>query len=183
MVLFIKNMVCDRCVMRVSSELERIGLYRTMVDLGEVNILEPASELQIESFRLALLESGLELMDNEESLLMENIKSAIMELVHYSEAPVTTSLQVYLSQQLSQDYEYLSAFFSEAHGVTLEKFFILHKMEQIKELLVYGDLTLAEIAKKMNYSNVAQLSTQFKSITGLTTSHFKQLKDIRLSIF
>jgi AraC-like DNA-binding protein len=175
-------MVCIRCKMVVKAELEKLGLHYTTVELGEVEVMENISAEQHDTFKAALLKSGLELMDDKKSVLIEKIKKVIIELVHYSEEPLSINFSEFLSQQLSHDYTYLANLFSEVQGTTIEKFFIIHKIERVKELLVYNELNLTEIAYLMHYSSVAHLSTQFKKITGLTPSHFKQLRDKRRSM-
>jgi YesN/AraC family two-component response regulator len=175
-------MVCLRCKMVVKDELTKLGLHYTVVELGEAEIMESISASQHEEIKLALFRSGLELMDDKKSMLIQRIKNVIIELVHYSEEPLTINLSVFLSEKLRHDYTYLANLFSEVQGTTIEKFFITHKIEKVKELLVYNELNLTEIACKMHYSSVAHLSTQFKKITGLTPSHFKQLKDKRRSM-
>ncbi|MDP4149533.1 MAG: AraC family transcriptional regulator [Bacteroidota bacterium] len=175
-------MVCIRCKMVVKDELTRLGLHHTVVDLGEVEIMENISPAQRTEFRAALLRSGLELMDDKKAVLIERIKNVIVELVHYSEEPLIVNLSEFLSVKLSHDYTYLANLFSEVQGTTIEKFFIAHKIERVKELLVYNELTLTEIAYQMHYSSVAHLSTQFKKVTGLTPSHFKELKVKRRSM-
>lgn len=172
-------MVCIRCKMVVKDELTRLGLNYVSVELGEVEIKENLSIEQREQIKLALMRSGLELMDNKKSVFIQKIKNVIIDLVHYSEEPLTVNLSKYLSQQLNHDYTYLSNLFSEVQGTTIEKFFIAHKIERVKELLVYNELNLTEIAYKMHYSSVAHLSMQFKKVTGLTPSHFKKFKDKR----
>ena len=180
--LYIKNMVCIRCKIIVKDELAKLGLHYTTVELGEADILENISVVQHDQFRDALLKSGLELMDNKRSVLIEKIKSVIIELVHYSEEPLVIKFSEFLSQKLHHDYTYLANLFSEVQGTTIEKFFIAHKIERVKELLVYNELNLTEIAYLMHYSSVAHLSAQFKKITGLTPSHFKQLRHKRRSM-
>ncbi|MBN8781820.1 MAG: AraC family transcriptional regulator [Terrimonas ferruginea] len=182
MKLYIKNMVCIRCTMVVKAELEQLGLHYTSVALGEADIIENISPEQLDQFKRALLKSGLELMDNKKSVLIQKIKTVIVELVHYSEEPLTIKFSEYLSSKLNHDYTYLANLFSEVQGTTIEKFFIAHKIERVKELLVYNELTLTEIAFKMHYSSVAHLSSQFKKVTGLTPTHFRQLKDKRRSM-
>jgi len=172
-------MVCIRCKMVVKDELAKLGLHYTVVDLGEVEILETISREQHEQFKLALLKSGLELMDDKKSVLIQKIKNVIIEVIHYSEEPLVIKFSEYLSQKLNHDYTYLANLFSEVQGITIEKFLIAHRIERVKELLVYDELTLTEIAYQMHYSSVAHLSNQFKKVTGLTPSHFKQLKDKR----
>jgi AraC-like DNA-binding protein len=175
-------MVCIRCKMVVKEELAKLGLHFTRVDLGEVEIVEKISFDQLNLFKAALLRSGLELMDDKKSVLIQKIKNVIIELVHYSEEPLTINFSEFLSQKLNHDYTYLANLFSEVQGITIEKFLIMHKIERVKELLVYNELNLTEIAYLMHYSSVAHLSTQFKKITGLTPSHFKKLKDKRRSM-
>ena len=178
----IKNMVCIRCKMVVKAELTKLGLHYTVVDLGEVEILENISAEQLVQLKAALLKSGLELMDDKKSVLIQKIKNVIVELVHYSDEPLVIKFSEYLSQSLNHDYTYLANLFSEVQGTTIEKFVIAHKIERVKELLVYDELNLTEIASLMHYSSVAHLSNQFKKVTGLTPTHFKQLKDKRRSM-
>lgn len=175
-------MVCIRCKMVVKDELTRLGLKYISVELGEAELAETISPVQVELIRASLLKSGLELMDDKKSVLIQKIKTIIIELVHYSEEPLAINLSEYLSQKLHHDYTYLANLFSEVQGITIEKFFISHKIERVKEFLVYNELTLTEIAYKMHYSSVAHLCTQFKKVTGLTPSHFRSLKDKRRSM-
>lgn len=168
--------------MVVKSELEKLGLHYTRVDLGEVEIMENMSEEQHDLFKAGLLKSGLELMDDNKGMLIQKIKDVIVELIHYSEEPLAINFSTYLSQKLNHNYTYLANLFSEVQGITIEKFIIAHKIERVKELLVYNELNLTEIAYLMHYSSVAHLSTQFKKVTGLTPTHFKQLKNKRLSM-
>jgi AraC-like DNA-binding protein len=182
MKVYIKNMVCIRCKMVVKDELSRLGLKYRSVELGEAELLEDISPDQREQIRAALLKSGLELMDDRKSILIQKIKTIIIELVHYSEEPLAINLSVYLSEKLHYDYTYLANLFTEVQGTSIEKFFILHKIERVKEFLVYDELTLTEIAFKMHYSSVAHLCTQFKKVTGLTPSHFKSLKERKRSM-
>ena len=173
-------MVCIRCKMVVKAELEKLGLHYIVVDLGEVEVMENISDEQHEQFKAALLKSGLELMDDKKSVLIQKIKNIIIELIHYSEDPLAINFSEYLSQKLNHNYTYLANLFSEVQGTTIEKFIITHKIERVKELLVYNELNLTEIAYQMHYSSVAHLSAQFKKVTGLTPSHFKQLRDKKL---
>jgi AraC-like DNA-binding protein len=175
-------MVCIRCKMVVKDELTKLGLSYTTVELGEADIQGTISPEQHDLFKAALLKSGLELMDDKKSVLIQKIKNIIIELVHYSEEPLTIKFSEFLSQKLTHDYTYLANLFSEVQGTTIEKFFIAHKIERVKELLVYNELSLTEIAYQMHYSSVAHLSTQFKKVTGLTPSHFKQLRKKRRSM-
>jgi AraC-like DNA-binding protein len=175
-------MVCIRCKIVVKDELAKLGLDTIVVELGEAEIPGTISPAQREEIRSALLKSGLELMDDKKSVLIQKIKNIIIDLVHYSEEPLSIKLSTYLSEQLQHDYTYLANLFSEVQGITIEKFFIAHKIERVKELLVYNELNLTEIAYKLHYSSVAHLSAQFKKTTGLTPSYFKQLKDKRRSM-
>lgn len=172
-------MVCIRCQMVVKAELEKLGLHYVDVKIGEANIVEKMLPEQLHQLDLALRRSGLQLMDNKKSILVEKIKSAIIELVHYTDEQIKVNLSDYLSDKLDYDYTYLANLFSETKGTTIEKFFLANKIERVKELIVYDELNLTEIAYKMHYSSVAHLSNQFKKITGLTPSHFKKLKNKR----
>lgn len=172
-------MVCIRCQMVVKAELEKLGLKYIDVKIGEADIIDNMSREQLDQLDVALKKSGLQLMDDKKSILVEKIKSAIIELVHYTEEQIKVNLSDYLSEKLNYDYTYLANLFSEVKGITIEKFFLTHKIEKVKELIVYDELNLTEIADKMHYSSVAHLSNQFKKITGLTPSHFKNLKNKR----
>src|SRR6187431_3275539 len=175
-------MVCIRCKMVVKEELTKLGLHYTSVELGEAEILEKISAEQRDQIRTALLKSGLELMDDKKSVLIQKIKNVIIELVHYSEEPLAINFSDHLSQKLNHSYTYLANLFSEVQGTTIEQFIIAHKIERVKELLVYNELNLTEIAYLMHYSSVGHLSAQFKKVTGLTPSHFKQLRITRRSM-
>ena len=181
MKLHIKNMVSIRCKMIVKEELTKLGLHYIIVELGEVEIMENISEEQREQVKMALLNSGLELMDDKRSVLIEKIKITIIEMVHHTDEIIKTNFSDFLSKKLNHDYTYLANLFSEVQGTTIEKFIISHKIERIKELIIYDELNITEIAWKMNYKSVAHLSNQFKKVTGLSPSHFKQLKDKRRS--
>ena len=172
-------MVCIRCKMVVKAELEKLGLHYIVVELGEAEIMESISEEQHDQFKEALLKSGLELLDNKKSVLIQKIKNVIIELIHYSEEPLAINFSDHLSQKLNHNYTYLANLFSEVQGTTIEQFIIAHKIERVKELLVYNELNLTEIAYLMHYSSVAHLSAQFKKVTGLTPSHFRQLREKR----
>jgi AraC-like DNA-binding protein len=165
--------------MVVKSELEKLGLHFTLVELGEADIMEDVSIEQLNLLSLTLKKAGLELMDDKKSILVERIKTAIIELVHYTDEQIKTNLSDYLSEKLNHNYTYLANLFSEVKGTTIEKFYLSHKIERVKELLVYDELNLTEIADKLHYSSVAHLSNQFRKMTGLTPSHFKNLKHIR----
>ncbi len=175
MTLYIKNMVCIRCKMVVSNELTHLGLHYTKVDLGQADIIGDISTAQHEQIRTDLLQSGLELMDDIKSILIEKIKKVIIELVHHSQEPLLINLSVHLSQQLRHNYTYMANIFSESQGHSIEQFLIEHKIERVKELLSDNDLNLTEIAFKMHYSSVAHLSSQFKKVTGHTVTHYKNL--------
>lgn len=179
MKLFIKNMVCIRCQMVVKSELEKLGLHYVDVKIGEAEIIENILPEQLDQLDIALRKSGLLLMDSKKSILVEKIKIAIIELVHYTEEQIKVNLSDYLSENLNHDYTYLANLFSEVKGITIEKFYLTHKIEKVKELIVYNELSFTEIAYMMRYSSVAHLSNQFKKFTGLTPSHFKKLKNKR----
>jgi YesN/AraC family two-component response regulator len=172
-------MVSDRCKMVVKSELKKRGLHFTTVQLGEVEVMEDISNEDLNSLNISLGMTGLELMDDKNSILVEKIKIIIIELVHYTEDQIKINLSDYLSKKLNHNYTYLSNLFSEVKGTTIEHFFLSHKIERVKELLVYDELNLTEIAYKLHYSSVAHLSNQFKKMTGLTPSHFKSLKNKR----
>jgi AraC-like DNA-binding protein len=174
-------MVCIRCQMVVKAELEKLGINYIDVKIGEANILEQVQPEKLHQLDIALRKSGLEIMDNKKSILVEKIKSAIIELVHYSEDQIKVNLSEYLSEKLNYDYTYLANLFSEVKGITIEKFYLTHKIEKVKELIVYDELNLTEIAFRMHYSSVAHLSNQFKKLTGLTPTHFKMLKNKRRS--
>lgn len=175
-------MVCIRCKMVVKAELEKLGLHYIVVELGEAEIREDISIEQHDQFKVALLKSGLELLDDKKSVLIQKIKNVIVELIHYSEEPLAINFSDHLSQKLNHNYTYLANLFSEVQGTTIEKFIIAHKIERVKELLVYNELNLTEIAYLMHYSSVAHLSAQFKKVTGLTPSHFKQLREKKLTM-
>jgi AraC-like DNA-binding protein len=174
-------MVSNRCKIAVKEELKKLGLHFIVVDLGEVDIMEDISSEQREQVKIALLKSGLELMDDKRAMLIEKIKNIIIEMVHHTDGIIKINFSDYLSEKLNHDYTYLSNLFSEVQGTTIEHFIISHKIERIKELIIYNELNITEIAYKMNYSSVAHLSNQFKKVTGLSPSHFKLLKDKRRS--
>lgn len=172
-------MVCIRCEMVLKSELEKLGLHYIDVKIGEANIAEDVSTEKLKLLDIALRKSGLQLMCDKKSVLVEKIKNSIIDLVHYTDEQIKVNLSDYLSEKLHYDYTYLANLFSEVNGITLEKFYLKHKIEKVKELIVYDNLSLSEIAYKMHYSSTAHLSNQFKRITGLTPSHFKALKNKR----
>jgi AraC-like DNA-binding protein len=181
MKLYIKYMVSLRCKMVVQAELKKLGLHYLMVELGVVEIMEELTKTEWEQLKVNLLMSGLELLDNKKSILIEKIKNVITEMVHYSEELPHINYSDYLSDKLSYDYTYLSNIFSEVNGITIQQFIINHKIEMVKELLLYDELNLTQIAYKMHYSSVAHLSKQFKKVTGLSPSFYKQMKQKRKS--
>ncbi len=172
-------MVSIRCKLVVKEELEKLGIDYTSVELGEVEVKENISLDKLTILDIALRKSGLELMDDKKSVLIEKIKKVIVEMIHYADDEVKTNFSDYLSEKLNYNYTYLANLFSEVQGTTIEHFIIMHKIEKVKELLVYDELTLTEIAWKLHYSSVAHLSNQFKKITGLSPSHFKKLRKKR----
>lgn len=180
MKLYIKYMVSLRCKMLVKSELEKLGITCVSIDLGMVEILADITKEQLELFREALKNSGLELLDNKKSILIEKIKSVIIEMIHYSDELPQVNDSDHISEKLGYDYTYLSNTFSEVKGITIQQYIILHKIEKVKELILYDELNLTEIAFKLHYSSVAHLSNQFKLITGLTPTAFKALKEKKL---
>ncbi len=167
--------------MAVREELKKLDLHFTPVQLGEVEIMENITMDQREQIKVGLLLSGLELMDDKRAMLIEKIKNVIIEMVHYTEEVIKINFSDFLSKKLNHDYTYMANLFSEVQGTTIEQFIIAHKIERIKELIIYGELNITEIAWKMNYSSVAHLSNQFKKMTGLSPSHFKKLKNKRRS--
>ncbi len=176
MILYIKYMVSLRCKMVVKEELKNLGLHYVVVDLGMIEILEDLSLSQFNELKLNLATSGLELLDDKRAILIEKIKSVIVEMVHYTEEVPKTNYSNYISEKLHLDYNYLSSIFSEVKGITIQQFIIIHKIERVKELLLYDELNLTEISQILDYSSVAHLSNQFKKITGLTPSYFKKMK-------
>lgn len=170
-------MVSNRCKIMVKEVLKSMGLHFIMVNLGEVEVMENLSPLQLQMLKQELSDIGLELMDDKKSVLIERVKSLIIDMVHNSEELIKTNVSDYLSEKLNHHYTYISNLFSEVQGTTIEHFIIAHKVERIKELIMYGELNLTQISYKMNYSSVAHLSNQFKKATGFSPSHFKQLKD------
>lgn len=162
--------------MLVKSELDKLGLHYFNVELGEAEIPEDISTVTIAQLGSTLKKHGLELIDDKKCILVERTKISIIELVHYKEDQIKVNLSDYLSEKLNHNYTYLANLFSEVRGTTIEKYYLSHKIEKVKELLVYDELNLSEIAEKLHYSSVAHLSYQFKKMTGLTPSHFKNLK-------
>ncbi|SKC63011.1 helix-turn-helix domain-containing protein [Ohtaekwangia koreensis] len=179
MKLYIKYMVSLRCKLLVKEELTKLGINPVFVDLGMVEVPGQISQQDHDTLRDNLLRSGLELLDDKKSILIERIKNVITEMIHYSDEIPTQNYSDYLSEKLDYDYTYLSNIFSEVKGITIQHFIIINKIERAKELLLYDELNLTEISYKLHYSSVAHLSNQFKKITGLTPSFFKKLKKAR----
>ncbi|PJJ08268.1 helix-turn-helix protein [Flavobacterium sp. 1] len=177
MKLYIKNMVCNRCIMAVKNELEKFGHQPLNITLGEVLLNNEMTDSEKEIFGQQLKILGFEMIDDKKSRIIGQIKSSIIEIVHHQNGDLKSNLSDYLSNRLHHDYTYLSNLFSETEGTTIEKYFIAQKIEKVKELLVYDELSLSEIAAKMNYSSVAYLSNQFKKVTGLTPTYFKNIKE------
>ena len=169
-------MVSIRCKMMVSDELKKMAIPFIKIELGEVELMDEINQQQREELSLSLLKSGLELMEDKKAMLIEKIKNVVVEMVHYSDELPRTKFSVFLSEKLDYDYTYLSNLFSETEGTTIEQFIMLHKIERVKELIIYDELNLTEIAGKLHYSSVAHLSHQFKKITGLTPTFFKSIK-------
>ncbi|MFV0606681.1 MAG: helix-turn-helix domain-containing protein [Niabella sp.] len=175
--LFIKNMVCNRCIMVVQNELDKLGLTVRNIKLGEVVLDKELTPEEKNDLENTLIPLGFEIIDDKKSRIIEQIKNIIIDIVHHQDSKLTTNLSEVLSSRLHHDYNYLSNLFSEVEGTTIEKYFIAQKIEKVKELLVYDELTLSEIAFRLNYSSAAYLSNQFKKVTGLTPSYFKQIKE------
>ncbi|MGG1923651.1 AraC family transcriptional regulator [Chryseobacterium sp. NRRL B-14798] len=180
MKLYIKYMVSLRCKMVVHQELEKLGIKNAVVDLGTVELLDDISSEQRQILKENLLKTGLEVLDDKKSILIEKIKNVVIEMIHYSDELPKENFSDYVSEKLGYDYTYLANTFSEVKGMTLQHFIIINKVEKVKELLLYDELNLTEISYKLNYSSVAHLSNQFKKITGLSPSFYKQLKQRRL---
>ena len=170
-------MVSLRCKMVVKDELRKLGISYSNISLGQVELTEEINQSQLENIRTALKRSGLELMDDKKSVLIEKIKDVVIEMVHYEDELPKMNFSDYLTEKLGYNYTYLANLFSETEGTTIEHFIIIHKIERVKELIIYDELNLTEIAWKLHYSSVSHLSNQFKKITGLTPSFFKSLKD------
>lgn len=176
MKLYIKNMVCRRCITAVQNVFVDQGISSTNITLGEVDLNRELSADEIKHLNTELNQLGFEIIDDRKSRIIERIKNLIIALVHHSDEPLNVNISDYLSREMDYEYNYLSNLFSEVEGNTIEKFYISQKIEKIKELLIYDELTLNQIAFKLGYSSVAYLSTQFKKVTGLTPSYFKSIK-------
>jgi AraC-like DNA-binding protein len=175
MKLYIKNMVCNRCKMVVRSQLETMGFHPVDIELGEVELAEDPTKQQLQAIDAELKNLGFALIDDKKSKTIEKIKNAIVTLIHHSDDELKTNLSDFISAEVRQDYTYLSNLFSSIEGITIEKYYINQRIEKVKELLVYDELTLSEIAYRLGYSSVAYLSNQFKKVTGFTPSYFKTL--------
>ena len=181
--LFIKNMVCHRCKAVVQSELEKLNLHPVEIELGEVQLREEIDGQTRDKIEQALKPHGFQLLDDKRSRVMEKIKNIIIYLVHHAHERLKVKLSAHISSQLNMDYTYISNLFAAVEGTTIEQYFISQKIERVKELLVYDELSISEIADLLEYSSVSHLSKQFKKVTGLTPSHFKQVKQLkRLSL-
>jgi len=176
MKIYIKNMVCIRCQIALKSELEKLGLHQTKIELGEAEIREDLSPEQRDNLSISLKNIGLELMEDRKNILADKVKTAIIDLIHYTDDQIKVNLSDYLREKVYHNYAFLSNIFSEVKGTTIEKFYLSQKLERVKELLVYDELNLTDIAYKLHYSSVAHLSNQFKKMTGLSPSQFKNLK-------
>ncbi|MFQ6612902.1 MAG: helix-turn-helix domain-containing protein [Fidelibacterota bacterium] len=178
-VFHIKNMVCDRCIRVVREEMENLGLSVVDIHLGRLVILEPAKGFPLERMESVLKQNGFELLVEKNAQLVEDIKTLLIELCQGRELEfMNTNLSDYISGKLGRDYAYLSNLFSSVESITIEKYFILQKIEKVKELLIYNELSLSEIAYRLGYSSVQHLSSQFKKITGMTPSYFKKSKKL-----
>ena len=173
--LYIKNMVCNRCILVVQQQLEKLHIKSGKITLGEVEIKDEISKEQLQQLSDNLADLGFELLDDNKQQIIEKIKNIIITQVHHAEEESRYNFSEILSKKLHKDYSYLSNLFSEVEGITIEKYFINQKIEKVKELIIYDELNLSEIAYKLGYSSVAHLSAQFKKVTGLTPSHFKQV--------
>ena len=181
MKLYIKYMVSQRCKMMVKEELKKLGICYVVVDLGVIEILEDITAEQHEQLKINLQKSGLELLDDKRAILVEGIKNVIIDMIHYSDEVPKVNYSDFISKKMGYDYTYLSNVFSEVKGITIQQFIIVNKIERVKELLLYDELSLTEISHRLHYSSVAHLSNQFKKVTGLSPSYYKQLKKKRLN--
>lgn len=172
-----KNMVCNRCISVVTSEIKELGHKDAVITMGEVNIPGELNKEQQQKIAIALNAHGFEIIDDKKSAIIEKIKALIIEQVHHLNDRLKVNYSTLISDRLARDYSYLSNLFSEVEGITIEQYIILQKIEKVKEFLVYDELSLSQIADEMGYSSVAHLSNQFKKVTGLTPSHFKSIKE------
>ncbi|TVQ07218.1 MAG: AraC family transcriptional regulator [Bacteroidetes bacterium] len=179
MKIYIKHMVSQRCKLKVTEELTKLNIDFLSIDLGTVELTEDITLEQHERLKENLLSSGLELMEDKKSILVERVKNSIIKMIHESEDLPKVNYSDYISEQLDYDYTYLSNIFTEVKGITIQQYIINNKIERVKELLLYNELNLTEISYKLHYSSVAHLSNQFRKVTGLSPSFFKQLKHNR----
>lgn len=177
--IYIKYMVSLRCKMLVEQELDKLGLKYSIVELGAVDLIGDSDADLLQQLKENLLLSGLELLEDRKAILIEKITNVIVEMIHYKNEIPHINYSEYISQKMMLDYTYLANIFSEVKGITIQQYIIIHKIEKVKELLLYNELTLTDISYKMHYSSVAHLSNQFKKITGLSPSFFKKLKKSR----
>ncbi len=176
--LHIKNMVCNRCIKVVGEELEKLGIKVNLIELGNVELKKPLDKEETVKVKEVLYENGFELIDDKKSLIIEKIKTLVIELIHYQkEKAQRINYSDFISSEIGYDYSYLSNLFSSVEGTTIEKYIINQKIEKVKELLVYDELNLNEIAFQLGYSSVQHLSSQFKKVTGLSPTHFKSIKE------
>ncbi|WP_187376758.1 MULTISPECIES: helix-turn-helix transcriptional regulator [Butyricimonas] len=176
-VIFIKNMVCNRCILVVTEMLKDLHLTPLKVELGMAIVQKQLQPADRETIKAALEKYGFELIDDKRMRVIEQIRTAIIELVHYEDNTSKLKLSEYLKEKCHYDYSFLSKLFSEVNGISIEKYYIAQKVERIKELLVYDELSISEIADLLQYSSVAHLSTQFHNVTGMSPSQFKRLKE------
>lgn len=177
MKIHIRNMVCNRCINVVTGELRALELPVVSITLGEVELGRELNAEEKEQLKSRLIRHGFELLDDKKSMTIEQIKTAVIHLIHHSEEKLKVNLSDHIAEKIGRDYDYLSSLFSEVEGITIEKYVILQRIERVKELLVYGELSLSEIAWKTGYSSLAHLSAQFKKVTGLTPSHYREIRD------
>ena len=173
--LYVKNMVCNRCILVVGQELDQRNIKYATISLGEVVLTEAPTDHQLTAFKSRLTELGFELLDDTKQKLIDKIKTVVIEDVHHNSLKEAYNFSEILSSKLNRDYTYLSKLFSDVEGITIEKYIINQKIEKVKELLIYDELNLSEIAFRLGYSSVSHLSNQFKKTTGLTPSHFKNV--------
>jgi AraC-like DNA-binding protein len=181
MTIYIKNMACLHCQMVVKSELEKLGVKKAVVNQGEVRITQEISPFKKEQLNMALKRSGFEVMDPRKVAIVKRIRNIVDETVHYSDEQMKSILPGYLSKKLRYDYDYLAELFSEVYNTTIEKYFVISKIEKVKELIVYYRLNLTEVSYQLNYSSVAHLTNQFKEVTGISPCNFLKIKYIRQS--
>ena len=173
--LYIKNMVCSRCIMVVQQELQKLDIAIAQVSLGEVETSTDISKQQLEELQANLANLGFEILDKSKHQLIEKIKNIVIRQIHHTDDENHHNFSQILSKELHKDYSYLSSLFSEVEGVTIEKYIINQRLEKVKEFIIYKEMNLSEIAYKLGYSSVAHLSNQFKKVTGLTPSHFRKV--------